>query len=132
MRIHAIRLHPNMDLKRQIEAEINSMRITAGWIISAVGSLRAINIRFANQREGYKQLGFFEILSLSGTVSIHGTHLHICVADENGKTMGGHLLEANVIYTTAELVIGYDEALTFSRTVDNNTGFKELVIDLSK
>jgi predicted DNA-binding protein with PD1-like motif len=121
-----------MDLKRQIEAEINSMQITAGWIISAVGSLRAINIRFANQREGYKQLGFFEILSLSGTVSIHGTHLHICVADENGKTMGGHLLEANVIYTTAELVIGYDEALTFSRTVDNNTGFKELVIDLSK
>lgn len=79
-------------------------KIKAEWIVACVGSLRKYNIRFANQKAGSTAEGFFKIISLTGTVSINGCHLHICISDSNGKTIGGHLLEVLEgckIYTTA-------------------------------
>jgi predicted DNA-binding protein with PD1-like motif len=65
---------------------------------------------------------------LSGTLSVHGSHLHICIADGDGKTTGGHLTEGCTIFTTAEIIIGSFEDLRFSRTMDRETGYKELDI----
>ncbi|CAM9619160.1 unnamed protein product [Choristocarpus tenellus] len=67
----------------------------------------------------------FEILSLVGTLSLDGCHLHMSLGDERGNVIGGHLIEA-VVHTTAELVIGEPSAFAFSRKVDHRTGFKEL------
>jgi predicted DNA-binding protein with PD1-like motif len=63
-----------------------------------------------------------------GTLSLHGIHLHISISDKNGKTIGGHLVEGCIIYTTAEIVIGTSEDFIFMRAVDQNTGYKELEI----
>jgi predicted DNA-binding protein with PD1-like motif len=70
----------------------------------------------------------FEIVSLVGTLSTHGIHLHISISDKDGKTIGGHLEKGCLIYTTAEIVIGVSEDFIFVRTVDENTGYKELEI----
>ncbi|MGZ3949956.1 MAG: PPC domain-containing DNA-binding protein, partial [Flavisolibacter sp.] len=70
----------------------------------------------------------FEIVSLTGTVSVNGCHIHISISDETGRTIGGHLLEGNVVYTTAEIVIQESEDLIFSREMDVATGWKELQI----
>jgi predicted DNA-binding protein with PD1-like motif len=46
-----------------------------------------------------------EILSLSGTLSRDGAHLHIAVASSNGTVIGGHLCSGSLARTTAELEI---------------------------
>ena len=70
----------------------------------------------------------FEIVSLVGTLSPDGSHSHISLSDGTGATIGGHLLEGNEVYTTAEIVIGEAEYLQFRREVDPVTTFKELTI----
>jgi predicted DNA-binding protein with PD1-like motif len=53
----------------------------------------------------------------------------MCVSDEEGKMVGGHLMDGNRIYTTAEVVLGcLDDLYSFSRVYDARTGFPELVI----
>lgn len=70
MPIHPLRLFPGQDLKQSIETFARQEKLQAAWVCSAVGSLTQMNLRFANRNEGYKRNGFFELVSLSGTVSI--------------------------------------------------------------
>ncbi|MGZ3937850.1 MAG: PPC domain-containing DNA-binding protein [Flavisolibacter sp.] len=125
---HVFRLKQGCDLKKEIESFVKEKHILAGWIGCGVGSLADYHIRFANQTEGAKGTGHFEIVSLTGTVSVNGCHIHISISDETGRTIGGHLLEGNVVYTTAEIVIQESEDLIFSREMDVATGWKELQI----
>ena len=128
LQTHALRLKPGQDLKKEIVNFVIEKNIEAGWIVTALGSLTAYHIRFANQNTGYKASGHFEILSLTGTLSIHGSHIHICIADKDGRTIGGHLLDDNIIYTTAEIIIQQSDKHIFLREPDPTTSFKELVI----
>jgi hypothetical protein len=86
------------------------------------------NIRFANQSEGSKGSGHFEIVSLIGTVSVNGSHVHVSISDSTGKTIGGHLLEGNFIYTTAEIVIQESDDFVFTREKDGSTEWEELQV----
>ena len=127
-KIFALRLHPGADFKKGLADFVADQNIKAGYIITAVGSLTACCLRYAGQSAGVSTQGKFEILSLSGTLSVDGLHLHISLADESGKTIGGHLLDGNIIYTTAEIVIGEANNLLFRRAADPETGYSELVI----
>lgn len=125
---HALRLKPNADLRKEIEAYVKQNNIQAGWINCGVGSLTQYNIRFANQPDGATGSGHFEIVSLIGTVSANGSHIHISVSDSTGKTIGGHLMENNIIYTTAEIVIQETNDYIFTREKDGTTPWEELQI----
>jgi predicted DNA-binding protein with PD1-like motif len=109
---YAFRLQPGQDLKTSLDSFVQTHQLEAAWIQTAVGSLTDYHIRFANQPNGAKDSGHFEIVSLVGTLSINGSHIHMAVSDSTGKTIGGHLLEGNKIYTTAEIVIGSSKALS--------------------
>ena len=128
IKTHPLRLKPGADLKAEIEAYAKAANIQAGWLSSCAGSLTQYNIRFANQPAGSSGEGHFEIVSLSGTVSANGSHIHISVSDSTGKTMGGHLLDSNIVYTTAEIILQEDEGFVFTREKDGNTEWKELKI----
>ncbi len=125
---HAFRLKPGQDLRKEIESFVQKENIQAGWIITCVGSLMQTNLRFANQPEGNGSNGHFEIVSLTGTISTGGSHLHMSVSDSLGKTIGGHLLNENIIYTTAEIVVGESKSLVFSRKKDGTTAWEELQV----
>ncbi len=125
---HAFRLTPGQDLKKEIQAFVQKENIQAGWIMTCVGSLTQTHLRFANQAIGAKSNGHFEIVSLVGTVSINGSHLHLSVSDSSGQTVGGHLLEENLVYTTAEIVIGESSQLIFTRQKDGTTPWEELQV----
>lgn len=122
----AIRLASHQDLKKELLKVASNSK--AGFVITCVGSLEQVNIRFANQENGTLLKGHFEILSLVGTFSDSGAHLHISVADSTGRTIGGHLLNDSLIYTTAEIVIGELTDLQFDRIVDSTYGYEELSI----
>ncbi len=130
--IHVIRLKPGMDLKKSIQAYVNENNIEAGWINTCVGSLTTYNIRFANQPKTNSDSGHYEIVSLTGTLSKNGSHLHISISDSMGKTIGGHLAEGNIIYTTAEIVIQSSNNFIFKRAKDGTTAWEELQIEKRK
>ena len=149
MRVHALRLVPGDDIKRSILAFCLDRRLASAWIITAVGSVRALTIRLANHAAHKGFFGAasttttassndvlrvtdqrFEIVSLVGTVSANGAscHLHVACADAGGDVVGGHLLEDTVVFTTCEIVLGSSEELRFERELDDATGFDELVV----
>lgn len=128
MKVLALRLKPDEDLRQSLKIFAQVQRIKAGFILTVIGSLKQATIRFANQANSTVLKDKFEILSLNGTIAETGIHLHISISDKTGKTLGGHLDNGCIIYTTAEIVIGTSEEFTFIRTIDNQTGYKELEI----
>lgn len=128
MQVLALRLKPDTDLRQILKNFVLQKNIKAGFILSAIGSLKQATIRFANQEKSTVLTDKFEILSLNGTLTTNGIHLHICISDKHGKTIGGHLDNGCIIYTTAEIVIGTTKDFTFTRTLDSQTGYNELEI----
>ena len=124
----AFRLKPGEDLRKGIEAFVSANDIKAGWIASCAGSLTDYSIRFANQPGASNGQGHFEIVSLTGTVSVNGSHMHISISDSTGKTIGGHLLDSNIVYTTAEIILQQSDDFVFTREKDGSTPWEELQI----
>jgi len=128
IQVFTFRLKPGQDLFDEIEALVAEKNIEAGCVLSAVGSLTHAKLRFANREQYSEYDGHFEIVSMTGTVSIHGSHLHISISDEEGKTIGGHLESGCTIYTTAELVIGMFDDDVYKREYAEDSGYEELVV----
>lgn len=128
MKVFALRLKPNQDLKESLKDFVIEQDIKAGFVLTAIGSLKQATIRFANQNISTVLTDRFEIISVNGTLATEGIHLHIAIADQSGKMLGGHLDNGCIIYTTAEIVIGASEEFNFIRTIDQQTGYKELEI----
>jgi uncharacterized protein len=125
---HALRLLPGQDLRAGIQKFVTDNKIKAGWIVTCAGSLTDYNIRFANNPEGSRGRGHFEIVSLTGTLSQNGSHIHISLSDSTGKTIGGHLLEGCKVYTTAEIILTQSSKYLFTRKKDGSTPWEELQI----
>ena len=128
MKVFVIRLKPDQDLKDSLRNFVKQNNIQSGFILTAVGSLKQATLRFASQDKTQVFTVRFEIVSLVGTLSTQGLHLHIALSDQNGETIGGHLVNGCIIYTTAEIVIGASEDFIFLRKLDEKTGYKELEI----
>ena len=129
MRVVPLRLKPGGDLRGALEAWMGEQEEQAGCLISGVGSLSVVRLRLAGARETTVIRGDLEILSLSGTLSSDGAHLHITVATSNGTVFGGHLCPGSLVRTTAELVIGLLPEWRFRRELDPATGYTELRIN---
>ena len=128
MKVVPLRLQPGVDLRQALETWMGEQQEQAGCVISAVGSLSLAQLRFAVAAEATPIQGELEILSLSGTLSADGAHLHIAVADSRGAVIGGHLCPGSLVRTTAEFVIGLLLEWRFNRELDTATGYAELRI----
>jgi uncharacterized protein len=129
MKTHTFRLTPQQDLFDSIEAYVKQHAIEAGCVLSSVGSLTHATLRLANRDYFNHYEGHFEIVSMTGTVSIHGSHLHIAISDGEGATIGGHLVSGCKIYTTAEIVIAeFDDVIYKRELLENDSGYEELVV----
>ncbi|MEL6383274.1 MAG: PPC domain-containing DNA-binding protein [Cyanobacteria bacterium J06626_18] len=126
---YVLRLSPGEDLKNSLQAFTQDHAIAAGCIITAVGSLQQASLRFANQATAPVLTGRFEIVSLVGTLSLEGLHLHGAIADPHGQTLGGHVMPGCLIYTTAEIIVGSLSGAVFRRTYDAQTGYRELSVE---
>lgn len=128
MQTYSFRLRPGQDLKVELDAFVKQHRVEAGAMLTCVGSLTDVTLRLANQDGPTVWQGHFEIVSLVGTLSINGSHLHLSVSDSTGRTIGGHLLAGCKIYTTAEIVVGVMPGLRYVREPDSTYGYRELVV----
>ena len=128
MKVVPLRLQPSDDLRLVLEAWMGAQEELAGCVISAVGSLSLAQLRLAGATQATAIHGELEILSLSGTLSLDGAHLHIAIAGSSGAVIGGHLCAGSLVRTTAELVIGLLPEWRFRRELDPATGYAELRI----
>jgi uncharacterized protein len=128
MENYTFRLTPGQDLFDAIELFVEQKQIEAGCVVSAVGSLTQAVLRLANDEIHSEFEGYFEIVSITGTVSTHGSHVHISISDGAGKTIGGHLVSSCKIYTTAEVVIIAFSDLIYNREPAEDSGYDELTV----
>lgn len=129
MKTYTFRLKPGQDLLNSITDFVHAHDIQAGCILSSVGSLTQVVMRLANHESHSTYQGYFEIVSMTGTVAVSGAHLHLAISDGNGVTLGGHLVPGCQIYTTAEIVLASFEDVVYSREMlKNDSGYEELVV----
>ena len=126
---HTFRLKPKQDLFKEIKTFVDEKGIEAGIILACVGSLTTATLRLANSTSYNTIKGPFEIVSLTGTVSTHGSHLHISISNGDGPTIGGHLVGGCLIYTTAEIVIAEFPEIVYKREYCEDSGHAELIIE---
>lgn len=129
MKLHIFRLTPGQDLKQELLAYVEDQQIRAGFVLTCVGSLQRAALRLANRSESTYYEDKFEIVSLVGTLEAGGAgHLRVSFSDGAGTTIGGHLQDGCLIYTTAEIVLGEAPDVTFTREHDERSGYPELII----
>lgn len=100
----------------------------SAFVIAGIGSLKDPRLRFAGAEEEVTLNGAFEILSLCGTLTPDGGHLHIAVSDEHGRVVGGHVCYGNEVRTTAEILLTHVPGWQLSREFDAGTGYRELSV----
>ena len=123
------RLTYGCDLRQGIEDYCQKHDIHSAVIVTTVGSLYQVVIRLA---DGHSTVGLndrYEVVSLTGTVSDGGSHLHIALADSQGRVVGGHVCYGCLVNTTAEVALrSLDESYRLNRQLDEQTGYNELVV----
>jgi predicted DNA-binding protein with PD1-like motif len=132
MKVMPIRLAPGSDLRLSLEQVLADHGEQAGWVLCGIGSLSVAPLRLAGQEKLTILEGDLEILTLAGSLSIDGAHLHISLANRNGQVNGGHLAIGAMVRTTAEVLVAMLPSWSFSREMDPDTGFKELMIRHTK
>lgn len=123
-----VRLSPGTDLREALQAHLLAQRHRAAFVVAGIGSLNKARLRLAGASTPIELHGDLEILTLSGTLSLDGPHLHASVADADGRVTGGHICAGCIVRTTAEVLIAFAEGWTFTRSHDAVTGCRELLI----
>jgi predicted DNA-binding protein with PD1-like motif len=122
-----LRLPPQADLRRALEGALLEHGAGAAFVVSGIGSLVDPVLRFADAAAGVTLPGSFEILTLSGSLSANGAHLHMSVSDAAGRVFGGHVVYGNTVRTTAEVLLMLVPGWELGRAPDPLTGYDELV-----
>ncbi|MFM0280526.1 DNA-binding protein [Paraburkholderia sediminicola] len=128
MQAHPLRLFPGDDLRAALEDVLHQVKLQAAFVIQGIGSLSVAQLRFAGDEDPTELRDDLEILTLAGSLSPDGAHLHMSVADPRGRVFGGHVARGCTVRTTAEILLALLPEHRFSREHDSSSGFMELVI----
>ena len=128
MNFQPVRLHPGADIRRALIEIVATRGAGPAFLVSGIGSLVQGHLRFAGKADETVIPGPLEIISISGSVTSDGAHLHVVVSDANGQVVGGHLGFGNIVRTTLEALVVFLPDWVLTRELDAATGFDELVI----
>ncbi|WP_145649302.1 PPC domain-containing DNA-binding protein [Pseudoduganella lurida] len=126
MQAFPLRLLPGDDLRGAIETALAGQ--DAAFVLQGIGSLSVVRLRFAGRPQADEFRGDYEILTIAGSVSADGAHLHMSVSDADGLVLGGHVAPGCIVRTTAELLAATLPGHAFTREHDPATGYPELAI----
>jgi predicted DNA-binding protein with PD1-like motif len=123
-----LRLNPGDDLRAAVVQALLDSGHRAGFVLQGIGSLSVAQLRYAGVPQPAELRGDLEILTLAGSISADGAHLHMSVSDAQGRVLGGHVGAGCVVRTTAELLLALLPERRFTREHDAQTGYPELMI----
>lgn len=114
------------DLLETLNLVAKKSRINAGFFI-LIGTLKKANLGFYRHRkyETIRVDGHLEIVSCMGNIALKEknpfAHAHICVSNEKGEVMGGHVMPGCTIAVTGELVLVEAVDTRLQRKFDEKT-----------
>jgi predicted DNA-binding protein with PD1-like motif/glutaredoxin len=105
--MHAVplRLAPGSDLRRTLE-EFALAREASGFVLGVVGDLSTAAFQCPGQPQPTVIEGDLEIITLAGTLSPEGVHLHLSLSDGACQVWGGHLEHGTLVRKGAEILVG--------------------------
>lgn len=130
MQTHPVRLSPGDDLRGALENTLRALDLEAAFVLQGIGSLSVAQLRFAGAGQATELRGDLEILTLAGSISPDGAHLHMSVSDAHGHVYGGHVTPGCTVRTTAEILLALLPEHRFAREHDAATGYVELVVSI--
>jgi predicted DNA-binding protein with PD1-like motif len=119
---------PGQDLRAALDAVLVEHGMRAAFVLQGIGSLSVAQLRLAGAGGSTELRGDLEILTLAGSLSQGGAHLHMALADADGQVLGGHVAAGCIVRTTAEVLLALLPEHAFFREMDAGTGFSELVV----
>jgi uncharacterized protein len=127
MQFLPLRLPPGVDLRGALAAALRQAGTDSAFVVCGIGSLTGARLRYAGEFVEATIAGPLEIVSLSGSLTRSGPHLHMSVSDASGRVCGGHVGLGNLVRTTAEILLALLPEGALDREHDATTGFSELV-----
>ena len=105
--MHALPVHlgAGSDLHGSLR-ELAVAHQAQGFVLSVVGNLTQAAFQCPGQAEPTVVRGELEIITLQGTFSPEGVHLHLSLSDGSCQVWGGHLEPGTLVQKGADLLLG--------------------------
>lgn len=108
MRPQPLKLGPGSDLRLSLE-QLAIAHNAHGFVLGVVGNLSRAAFQCPGQPGPTLLEGDLEIITLNGTVSPSGVHLHLSLSDGACQVWGGHLEHGTLVLKGADLLVGFLE-----------------------
>ncbi len=113
-----LNLESGSDLLLSIK-DFAKIKNCSGFVLGVVGNLSKVSIQCPGQKEPTILNGNLEIITLNGTFSPEGVHLHLSISDSNCHVFGGHLEAGSTILKMADILLGILSTKTINSKVDH-------------
>jgi len=100
-----LKLAPGSDLRLSLE-ELAQRDGIGGFVLGVVGNLTKASFQCPGQAEPTVLEGDLEVITLNGTFSPEGVHLHLSLSDGACQVWGGHLEPGTIVQKGVDLLIG--------------------------
>lgn len=127
-RVVVERFDPGEDILECLNKLVRRSKVTAGSF-TALGAVEKANVGFFIGDGKYITIsieGPLEIVCCVGNISLKGDapfiHAHISLADNRGRTYGGHLMPGCTVGATCEVTLHAYDAINLVRKLDSKTG----------
>lgn len=115
--MHTLPLHldAGSDVRLSLEALAREQG-ASGFVLSVVGNLSQACFQCPGRSAPTRLRGELEIITLSGTLSPEGVHLHLSFSDGDCRVWGGHLEPGTLVLRGADLLVGFLPAVISGAT----------------
>ena len=100
-----LKLAPGSDLRLSLE-ELAQRDGISGFVLGVVGNLTKASFQCPGQADPTVLEGDLEVITLNGTFSPEGVHLHLSLSDGACQVWGGHLEPGTIVQKGVDLLIG--------------------------
>lgn len=106
--MHAVPLHleAGTDVRHSLE-QLAQQQQAGGFVLSVVGNLSQAAFACPGKTGPTVLQGELEIITLQGTLSPEGVHLHLSFSDGECQVWGGHLEHGTLVLRGADLLVGF-------------------------
>ncbi|MCP9819764.1 DUF296 domain-containing protein [Synechococcus sp. Cruz-9H2] len=115
MRSVPLHLEPGSDLRRSLE-QLAQEQNASGFVLGVVGNLAQAAFQCPGKIAPTVLRGELEIITLQGTLSPEGVHLHLSLSDGECRVWGGHLEPGSRVLKGADLLVGLLESTAAAGT----------------
>lgn len=105
MRALPLHLDAGSDLHHSLRA-LAAQEGIDGFVLSVVGNLSQAAFQCPGGSQPTMLQGDLEVITLQGTLSPHGVHLHLSLSDGQCQVWGGHLEPGTIVQKGVDLLVG--------------------------